>query len=168
MILTRFGALAVLAGLAWAADYTEEQLKARFYYDLGPAEIDVSGYPKKERERYSVFSRACSQCHTLARPINSPIVARKDWKRYVERMHLRTKVKAGASISKGDAREIVDFLAYDSQVRKAQGKAAFESKSQELRALFEKVQAERSRRRAEEDKRKARRGSIPGDARPRP
>src|SRR5208282_2996823 len=93
-----------IAGLVWAeSKYTPQQLEARFYYDLGPAEVDVSSYPKKQQENYRVFAETCFQCHTLARPINSPIVERKDWRRYVQRMHGKTKIVAGTQISERDA-----------------------------------------------------------------
>src|SRR5687768_15958120 len=48
--------------------FSEEELKALYYYDLGPKEIDVSDYPAKQQENYAVFRKACSHCHTLARP----------------------------------------------------------------------------------------------------
>ncbi len=47
--------------------------KATGFYpnDMGPAEIDVSGYPKEMRQSYKVFAFKCAACHTIARPINS-------------------------------------------------------------------------------------------------
>ncbi len=152
-----------LPGLAWAASkYTPSQLAARFYYDLGPAEVDVSSYPKKQQENYQIFAKTCSQCHTLARPINSPYVGRKTWKRYVERMHLKTKVVSSAVISPEDEKAIVDFLSYDAQLRKVKNKGAFETKRTELRALFEDVLKDRPRIQAEADQKKVK--ELPPDS----
>lgn len=39
--------------------------------DFGPAEIDVTAYPKEQRLAYKVFAFKCQACHTIARPINS-------------------------------------------------------------------------------------------------
>jgi hypothetical protein len=166
-------AAAVLAGLLFEGarageSFTDEQLKARFYYDLGPAEADVSTYPKEQQENYGVFARSCSQCHTLARPLNSPIVSRKDWKRYVLRMHLRTKVAPGTAFRKEDAQAVVDFLTYDSVARKVQGKAAFDAQTASLKNLFGRVQKERSRRQIEDDEKKANPGGVPNGGQPRP
>ena len=144
-----------LAGLAWAGgEYTSAQLAARFYYDLGPAEVDVSAYPQKQQENYRLFAKTCSQCHTLARPINSPYVVRKTWKRYVERMHIRTKSVSSATIREEDEDAIVDFLSYDAQIRKVKNKTAWETKRSELRDLYEGVVKERSRIQSEEDRKK--------------
>src|SRR3990172_9822175 len=96
------GALTAAAGLNLASckkppqaspepRFSAEQFEARFYYDLGAAEIDISSYPKKQQDGYAVFARTCSQCHTLARPINAPFAVRKDWERYIQRMHIRTE-----------------------------------------------------------------------------
>lgn len=153
--ISRWAMIMALGGLAWAGEkYTKEQLSARFHYDLGPAEVDVSSYPKKQQQNYQVFKRTCSQCHSLARPINSPLAKREDWGRYVRRMHLHTKVRAGTQISKEEAGAIVDFLAYDSKRRKLDQKPDFEARDLELRALFEEVKKERMRIQVEEDKSK--------------
>jgi len=147
---------ALLASPVRAAEkYTQDQLDARFYYDLGPGEVDVSSYPKRQQANYEIFKKTCSQCHTLARPINSPIVSRSDWKRYVQRMHLHTEVRAGKHVEREEARAIIDFLAYDSQVRKVRHKAAFDAKTKELKSLFEDTQKERLRLQMEEDRKKA-------------
>jgi len=147
----------LVAGLVWAQQqakqkYSQEQLGARFYYDLGPAEIDVSSYPTERQAGYLVFKKTCSQCHTLARPINSPIVTSKDWQRYVLRMHVRTQSKPGTVISKEDQKVIVEFLAYDAKRRKIDGKKAFEEQTARLKTLFEDVKAERSKRQVQEQK----------------
>lgn len=153
----------LLAGSASAQDaYTAEQLKAKFPYDLGAAEIDVSKYPPKRQEQYATFRKTCSQCHTLARPINSPLATANDWNRYVKRMKVRTKSTAHAEITAEAAKEIVDFLAYDAKVRKVDGKAAFDAESGRLRELFAKVAAARKRKGAASDERKVK--TLPYDA----
>lgn len=134
--------------------FTPEQREARFYSDLGPKELDVTTYPKEQRDNYTVFAKTCSQCHTLARTLNSPLVAREDWRRFIKRMYQKTKSSAGTAIGKESAEAAIDFLAYDAKVRKVQDKAGFETKTRELKALFAEVRAERSRLQIESDKKK--------------
>ena len=107
--------------------------------DLGPAEIDVSGYPKEMRQAYKVFAFKCAACHTIARPINSqflelteeeikkaktddPQLLKDDkivkaeagiWNRYVKRM----MSKPGCPVGK-DGKQIFEFLVFDSKARK--------------------------------------------------
>ncbi|MBI4249476.1 MAG: hypothetical protein HY611_08225 [Elusimicrobia bacterium] len=130
--------------------FSAEQRESRFYYDLGAVEIDVGAYPKKRQDGYAVFARTCSQCHTLARPINAPFAERKDWERYIQRMRIRTKSRSGTGISKAEAAVVLDFLVYDSKIRKLDKKSEFAAKSEELRRLFEEVQKERERLRLAE------------------
>jgi len=115
--------------------------------DLGPAEIDVSSYPKEMRQNYKVFAFKCQACHTIARPINSQFLelsaeesakAKKEdpelfkndllihiedkmWNRYVKRM----MSKPGCPVKGDDGKKIWEFLVYDSKARKtgANGKA---------------------------------------------
>ena len=108
--------------------------------DFGPAEIDVSSYPKEHRAAYKVFAFKCAACHTIARPINSQFLeltpeelgkAKKDepglfkddkivkpeegvWKRYVKRM----MSKPGCPVKPEDGKQIWEFLVYDSKLRK--------------------------------------------------
>ena len=140
----RWCLVVLLAGGAWAAEkFTPEQLAARYYFDLGPAAIDVSSYPAEHKKAYESFAHECADCHTLARPINAPFVERKDWSRYVTRMHLRHRLKSGSGFSKAEGKAIVDFLAYDSKIRKIQGKANFEAEGEKLKVLFEDVKKEK-------------------------
>jgi len=157
-------ALAILiAGTAWAGDkFTDEQLKANFYNDLGPATVDVSSYPKQQQNNYAVFTRTCSQCHTLARPINAPLIKREDWKRYISRMHMKTKVTSGTEITKEEAATIADFLAYDAKIRKVDGKSAFDAQTDGLKKLYKDVSAERSRRQQQQDEKKIKEAPMPG------
>ena len=69
------------AGFAAAETFTESQLAAKFYFDLGPATVDASQYPKEAREGYRIFARVCSKCHSPARPLNAPITDKADWRR---------------------------------------------------------------------------------------
>lgn len=132
--------------------FTAEQREARFYYDLGPKEVDVTSYPKEQQDNYKTFAKTCSQCHTLARPINSPLIAREDWQRYTRRMHGKAKMSANTAIGTAAAKEAIEFLTYDAQVRKVKDAAAFAAKTMELKALFTEVRAERSRIQVETDK----------------
>lgn len=128
--------------------------------DMGPAEIDVSSYPKELRQTYRVFAFKCSACHTIARPINSQFleltpeeqaVAKKDdpdlfndpkvvmpeekiWSRYVKRM----MAKPGCPVGK-DGKAIYEFLVYDSKTRKtgANAKAWREHRSRLLHEFKE-------------------------------
>lgn len=88
--------------------------KKDFPWDKGPKEIDVSKYPPEMQARYKIFSQKCSKCHTLARPINAPLVLPEEWEAYVMKM---TK-KRRSGINTNVAREIIEFLQYDSSVRK--------------------------------------------------
>jgi len=83
--------------------------------EQGPATIDVSKYPQKIQDIYTdIFSQKCMQCHRLSRPINSDFVLPSEWENYVKLM----SHKSGSNINNGDARKILDFLIYDSSVRK--------------------------------------------------
>ena len=90
-------------------------------YDKGPATIDVSKYPPEMQERYKLFAKRCSKCHTLARPINCDFALEDEWERYVKRM-MR---KPGSNLSAAEGKEIFEFLVYDSKTRK---KAMYEKK----------------------------------------
>lgn len=107
-----------LTGLMKAvrAQEKEEPLDPRILaYDKGPAKIDVSKYPADMQNRYKIFAKKCSSCHTLARPINSDFALDDEWERYIKRM-MR---KAGpALISADEGKQIFEFLSYDSKLRK--------------------------------------------------
>jgi hypothetical protein len=100
----------------------EEPLDPRILaYDKGPDKINVSKYPPDMQAKYKVFAKKCVNCHTLARPINCEFVLDDEWERYVKRM-MR---KAGTLISADDAKQIFEFVTYDSKIRK---KALYEKK----------------------------------------
>lgn len=105
-------ALAAAALTVRAQAPSSEERLAQF--DSGPKEIDVSSYPAEMQQNYQVFAEKCSQCHTLARPINSDYALPEEWSRYVKRM-MR---KPGSNISPKVGKQIYDFLAYDSSIRK--------------------------------------------------
>lgn len=80
--------------------------------DKGPNFIDVSNYPQEMQTLYNVFTRRCSKCHTVARPINSDFTP-EEWKKYVQKM-MR---KAGSGLTPKTADQITKFLIYDAQHR---------------------------------------------------
>ena len=80
--------------------------------DKGPNFIDVTTYPPKMQEAYELFTRKCSRCHTVARPINSTFTAEK-WREYVYKM-MR---KPGSGLTPKTTEEIIQFLIYDSEHR---------------------------------------------------
>lgn len=120
----------------------ESSTKAGDLYpnDFGPADLDVSDYPKPIREGYKLTVFKCAACHTPARPLNSQFlelsaeeeeafkkehpdiykdkrvvhIEDKIWNRYVKRM----MTKPGCPVKGDDGKKIWEFLAHDSRVRK--------------------------------------------------
>lgn len=88
-----------------------------FPADKGPKTIDkkiLDTYPKDMQEiYYKLFSKRCSKCHTLARPINTTFTPTK-WQEYVKRM----MNKPGSGIKPAEAKEIWKFVVYDTYTRK--------------------------------------------------
>jgi len=103
---------------------TQEQIDKM---DNGPDTIDVSKYPKEQQSNYLVFAARCSKCHTLARPINSPYALPEEWDAYVKKMSRkpRSGLDGDGDEKKKIRQQIIDFLTYDSSVRK---KDAIEAK----------------------------------------
>lgn len=104
---------------AYPAHAADENLdaatKARVErFEKGPATIDVSKYPQGIQENYEVFSKKCSQCHKLSRPINSDYALPDEWSRYIKRM----MYKPGSGISSSEGKKIFEFLVYDASIRK--------------------------------------------------
>jgi hypothetical protein len=126
--------------------YTNAQLRSIYYSDLGPGTIDVSNYPAQQKANYVIFTQVCSQCHTLARAINSPITSRTGWDYYVIKMRLRSRFKAGAGYNEDQAQAIVDFLTYDSQQRKIAHQEDFDVQTLILQRKFDETISERMRR----------------------
>ena len=81
--------------------------------DQGPNFIDVTTYSPKMQETYELFTRKCSRCHTVARPINSTFTS-EEWRKYVYKM-MR---KPGSGLTPKTTEEIIKFLIYDSERRK--------------------------------------------------
>lgn len=80
--------------------------------DKGPNYIDISEYPQKMQELYELFTRKCSRCHTVARPINSTFTP-EEWRKYVHKM----RQKPGSGLTFKTAEQIIEFLIYDAQHR---------------------------------------------------
>ena len=80
--------------------------------DKGPNYIDVSDYPTKMQELYELFTKKCSKCHTVARPINSTFTS-EEWQKYVQKM-MR---KPGSGLNPKTTAQITEFLIYDAQHR---------------------------------------------------
>jgi hypothetical protein len=134
--MKRVIAVAVLAIIALGgairavrAQDKEDPLDPRILkYDKGPSKIDVSKYPADMQKKYAVFTKKCSSCHTIARPINCEFVLDDEWERYIKRM-MR---KAGPSlISADEGKQIFEFLSLDSKLRK---KALYDKKLAEANA----------------------------------
>lgn len=124
--------------------FSPTQLSAHFSYDLGSATVDVASYPLNIQENYKLFLAVCSSCHTSSRPLNSPYVKAYDWKRFVKRMHIKMGSQ-GYALEPKEEKRIVEFLVYDSKIRKIDKKFEFEAKAQELSKLFQEVSKERER-----------------------
>lgn len=128
------------------AQALDAETKARVErFEKGPATIDVSKYPQGIQDNYAVFSKKCSQCHKLSRPINSDYALPDEWSRYIKRM----MYKPGSNIRSGDGKRIYEFLVYDASIRKkamlddklakatAGDKAAAEKKIKDLRDKYD-------------------------------
>jgi hypothetical protein len=107
-----------------------------FYYDLGPGSVDVSSYPKGQQENYKTFLTVCGACHGAARSINSPHAEATVWKRYMGRMQVKME-SLGIALSAEDEKSILDFLVYDSKLRKVDRKTEFEALQEQLKNSFE-------------------------------
>ena len=91
--------------------------------DKGPATINVSSYPPAQQQAYKLFVQKCSQCHTIARPINTTMTT-TEWEMYVKRrMH-----NPNSGITNSQGKEIFEFLAYDQKIRKDKDPSKFYKK----------------------------------------
>lgn len=128
-------------------DLSQEELASvRYFSDLGPDEIDVSSYPAPQRANYALFRYACSQCHTLARAVNSPVVSRRFWELYVLGMRFRAHFDGERRIAKEDVDAIVEFLDFDSQERKFGRRSEFDAEQDALRKRYDRLIEERMER----------------------
>ena len=123
LMKTKFARFTALAGLALVAaglchagdEHHDANAQARVDLPVkDPATIDVSKYPAGIQKNYRVFSRKCSQCHSLSRPINSDYVLPNEWSHCIGRM----KHRSGSDIGSSEEGKLYDFLVYDSSVRK--------------------------------------------------
>lgn len=143
----RFAALA-LAALAAACSKTSEpapreagptgENAPRFYYDLGPATVDVSRYPPSQQEAYKLSLAVCGTCHSTARALNAPYSEPDTWKRYLRRMHVKMEGRAVLPSAR-DMQRILDFLVYDSKVRKLDRPDEFRAEQEALKARFQEA-----------------------------
>jgi hypothetical protein len=84
--------------------------------------LDPGQVPEGLRADYDLFTRRCSKCHSLARPLNSGFSEDEQWTLYVNRM----RRQPGSGISLDDQTHILKFLYwYASELRaKRAGKEA--------------------------------------------
>ena len=94
-------------GITGGDPWGREAEQRVFEADAGPSYVDVSDFPVPIQERHGLFSRKCSKCHTLARPVNTNFSSAK-WKRYVKRM----SNKPDSGISPNNGKRIYQFLKY--------------------------------------------------------
>ena len=111
-ILGAFVALMAATSFAQQNPADEARLKK---LDAGSKTIDVSQYPADQQKAYKLFQVKCSNCHVIARGINSDMVVPGDWERYIKRM----MYKPNSGISSNEARTLFRFLIYDASARKA-------------------------------------------------
>ena len=122
---------------AKTATHGPSEPRALYYYDLGSAEVDVSGYPPNQKDNYRLFLVVCGACHTTARPLNSPYAQPGEWRRFVSRMHAKMEAR-GVPLGQDHARRIIEFLVYDAKIRKIEGRSPFEAQRGTLKERFEK------------------------------
>ena len=132
----------VLAPVPAASD--ERAGAAMYYSDIGPDSVDVSAYPAQQRYQYAIYARTCSRCHTLARSINAPLVGRGWWEFYMLGMRMRSR-REGRPLTPDETKSILDFLEYDSRVRKVEGARRFDALTEELKRRFDVSVSERLR-----------------------
>ena len=136
-------AAGLLAAAALAGCYTWPHLRqsglpdTEYYTDLGPSEIDVSAYPPRYREDYKTFQRVCSQCHTLARAVNSPTRSRAYWRFHLARMSAHSRMRHQGPLDEEDLHAVLDFLEYDAKVRKTTPE--FRRQDEELKRRFDPI-----------------------------
>jgi len=138
------------AGMVWGAEtrpVSDQELTAQMPADLGPATVDVSHYPVQQQKNYALFLQKCSRCHTPARAINSSLTSENDWRHFVSLMHGRLLSRSmGEPWKVEEGRAIIDFLAYDSQVRKVDQAQSFKALQEQLAIRFQDVQKEKTQR----------------------
>jgi hypothetical protein len=118
----------------------DESLKPVFYSDLGPDSVDVSHYPTQQKYNYAIYAQVCSQCHSLARSINAPLIGKAYWEFYMLGMRTRSRMTRGANITRDEAKAVLEFLLYDSKVRKTgENESSFNDMTDELKQRFDQI-----------------------------
>ena len=82
--------------------------------DSDASTINVSSYPKVQQENYKVFAAKCSRCHAIALSINAPYALPEEWDSCVQKMLKKKR----SGLNPASAKKIIEFLTYDSSVRK--------------------------------------------------
>ena len=77
----------------------------------------VAALPPNEAASYELFTKKCSRCHSLARPLTAQIDEPGHWRHYVARM----RRQPGSGISPADAEQILVFLEYWTKMRLDEG-----------------------------------------------
>lgn len=116
------------------------------YADLGPDEIDVSGYPTQQKYAYGLFKQSCGRCHTLARAINSPAQGRAYWHFHLSRMNLHLRLSGNPPLDPVELKTLLDFLEYDARIRKIEHRRDFERLIDELKARYDRILEKRIHR----------------------
>ena len=70
--------------------------------------LDPSKMPDNIRADYDLFSKKCSKCHSVARPLSANITDDEQWTLYVNRM----RRQPASGISPQDQEGILRFLRY--------------------------------------------------------
>lgn len=146
------GAASCGNGEAASGGKTSPDREPVFPADLGPDTIDVTAYPVSQQENYALFVKKCSLCHTLARPINSPLVDASTWTRFVKRMHGKNQARSngGPLLSGDEAKRVISFLTFDSRERKIKRADEFQAQQSDLRARFERNAREQIKKKTAE------------------
>ena len=122
-----------------------------FPADLGPDAVVVTSYPVAQQENYALFVEKCSLCHTLARPINSPIVDAATWTRFVKRMHGKNHARSGGPLLSGEeANRVISFLVFDSRERKIKRSEEFQRLQADLQQQFDRAMRAQEKRKTAE------------------
>ena len=74
----------------------------------GLTEKQTKSLPAELTPDYVLFSKRCSRCHTLSRPLNASIRTSDHWRAYVNRM----RRNPSSGISPRDGKSILRFLEY--------------------------------------------------------
>jgi hypothetical protein len=67
------------------------------------------------------------------------MVSRRYWEFYVMGMRFNSRFKPSTRLSKEEIASVLDFLEYDSHVRKIEHKEEFDKQSEQLEARFEPI-----------------------------